>query len=109
MLKMVKDDDKSNHIDESISIISKQVVQECKSVNRDKSSFQVHIDADMAAEHASDTWLKLLAALSKKLDRTIPALLIANMVTNVITDSPTPLQVALGILLRDSKSIINHV
>ena len=35
MLKIVKDDDESDHIDKSISILSKQVVQECKSISCD--------------------------------------------------------------------------
>ena len=109
MLKIVKDEDESDHIDKSISILSKQVVQECNSISCDKSSFQVHIDADITAEHASDTLLKLLAALSKRLDRTLPALLIANIITSVLRNSPTPLQVALGILLRDSKAVISHM
>ena len=109
MLKIFKDEDESDHIDKSISILSKQFVQECNSISCDKSSFQVHIDADITAEHASDTLLKLLAALSKRLDRTLPALLIANIITSVLRNSPTPLQVALGILLRDSKAVISHM
>ena len=109
MMKMVKDDDESNHIDKSISILANHVVQECKSITIDKTSYQVHIDADIAAEYASDTLLKFLAAVSKKLDKTLPALLIANIVTNVITNNPTPLQVALGVLLRESKTVISHM
>ena len=109
MLKIVKDEVESDHIDKSTSILSKQVVQECNSISCDKSSFQVYIDADITAEHASDTLLKLLAALSKRLNRTLPALLIANIITNVLRNSPTPLQVALGILLRDSKAVISHM
>ena len=103
MLKIIKDDNESD------GILSKQVVQESKSISCDKSSFQEHIDADMAAEHASDTLLKLLAALSRRLDRTLPAPLIGNIITNVLRNSPTPLQVALGILLRDSKTVISHM
>ena len=63
----------------------------------------------MAAEHASGTLLKLLAALSTRLDRTLTAPLIANIITNVLRNSPTPLQVALGILLTDSKTVISHM
>ena len=63
----------------------------------------------MAAEHAFDALLKLLAALSRRLEGTLPAPLIANIVTYVLRNSPTLLQVAIGILLRDSKTVISHM
>lgn len=50
-----------------------------------------------------------LATLSPKLNTTLPALLIANIITDVITNNPTPLKVALGILLRDSKAVVGHM
>ena len=64
---------------------------------------------DIAAEFTSSTMMSLLATLSAKLNRTLPALLISNVITDVITNYPTPLQVALGILLRDSKAVVNHM
>ncbi len=109
LMKMIKDDDESDDIERSINIVAKHVVQECNTISNDKSTYQAHIDRNIAAEYASDTLMMLLAAMSTKFDKSLPALLIANIITNVITNNSTPLQMALGILLRDSKKIVSHL
>ena len=43
------------------------------------------------------------------MDYTLPALLIGNIVTSIISNNPTNLQIALGNLIRDSKSFINQM
>ena len=57
----------------------------------------------------SQTVMDLLAALTDNLKDTLPALLIANIITSVLSNKPTHLQIALGNLLRDSKSLINRL
>ena len=103
MLKLVKAYDESDDIGRIVGILARHVVKEYKSIACDMSVYQIHVDMDIAAECASSTLLSLLANMSTKLDRTLPALLIADNTTDVITNNPTPLQVALGVLLRDSK------
>ena len=75
----------------------------------DKARYNITLNRDVAIESTSDTVLALLAKLSTKLDRTLPALLIGNIITNVLTNHPTSLQVALGILMRDSKVLVNQM
>ena len=41
--------------------------------------------------------------LSQKLKQSLPALLIGNIVTSVVKNLATPLQIALAVFLRDSK------
>jgi len=53
--------------------------------------------------------MDLLSALSANLKYTLPALLIGNIITNVLSNNPTNLQIALGNLIRDSKSLINQM
>lgn len=60
-----------------------------------------------ASEACSDLLLKLLAVLSPKLDHTNTALLIGNIITSVLTNRPTTLQITLGTILRE-KSLIEQ-
>ena len=52
--------------------------------------------------------LTSLAKISPKLDRTLPAILIGNIITSLLTNSFTTLQIALGVLMRDYKDLVNH-
>ena len=56
----------------------------------------------------SQTVMDLLAALTDNLKDTFPALLLANIITSVLSNKPTRLQIAFGNLIRDSKSLINQ-
>ena len=57
----------------------------------------------------SATVMDPLAALSANLKYTLPALLIGNIITNVLSNNPTNLQIALGNLIRVSKSLTNQM
>ena len=48
---------------------------------------------------------KLLASISTKLENTPSALLIGNIITSVLRNRPIDLQIVLGVLLRDYKTI----
>ena len=109
MLKCVKDDSDDNDTHTSIKKVAMQIIKECKEITFDKSTYKLHIDKDSAAESIPITLDALLAAVSPKLDKTLPALLIGNIVTSVVRNQPTDLQVALGVLLRDSKMMVSHM
>ena len=49
-----------------------------------------------------------MASISTKLENTPPALLIGNIITSVLRNRPTYLQIALGVLLRDYKTILGY-
>ena len=53
--------------------------------------------------------MRFLSKLSSKLNRTPQAYLIGNVVTNVLTNYPTPLQIALGVLMRNSKCLVSNM
>ena len=44
-----------------------------------------------------------MSNVSKKLDQSLPSMLIENIVTAIVKSLATPLQVALAVLLRDAK------
>ena len=53
--------------------------------------------------------MSFLAMLSPKLDKTLPAILIGSMITTALNCHPTDLQIALGVLMRDSKQLVNQM
>ena len=53
--------------------------------------------------------MDLLAALNDNLNNTLPALLIGNIITSLISNKATNLQLALANLIRDSKALINQM
>ena len=106
--KLIKEDDKFD-ITQSIKNIAKQIVQECKSINHDSASYLLHMNKELAADSVSPTLQSLLSAVSKKFDQSLPALMIGSIVTSMVMNRPTDLQIALGVLMRDSKTLINHM
>ena len=103
ILKMVRDDE--DVIENSIRHIAKQVEKECNAIPLDAIKYRLNIDAQLAQESVSCTVQNLLVLISTKLENTPPALLIGNIITSVLRNRPTDLQIGLGVLLRDYKTI----
>ncbi len=107
VLKMVKQEE--DCIENSIPHVAKHVVKECKAIPLDTSKYRLNIDEQLAQESVSPTVQNLLDSLSSKRDNAPPALLIgANIITSVLRHKSTDLQIALGVLLRDSKTILSY-
>ncbi|KAL4224762.1 hypothetical protein ACF0H5_015459 [Mactra antiquata] len=64
---------------------------------------------ETVSTNTSNTLLEFLAKLSNELNRTNTAYLIGNIVSSVVQNFTTPLQVALAIIMRDSKTLINQM
>ena len=107
LLKLVPSDEDSD-LDMSIKNVVKEIAREVKVLKSDKGHYNIRICKETAAESACDTILALFAKLSPKLDRTLPAILIGNIITSLLTNSFTALQIALGVLIKDSKDLVNH-
>ena len=105
LLKLVPSDDDSD-LDMSIKNVVKEIAREVKVLNSDKGHYNIRICKETAAESACDT---LFAKISPKLDRTLPAILIGNIITSLLTNSFTTLQISLGVLMKDSKDLVNHL
>ena len=65
------------------------------------------MNSDIAKESVSETMLDLLSKLSHKLDKTLPAIHIGSIITAALYNHPTSLQIDLGIVIRNSKKLIN--
>lgn len=88
------------------SILASKIAKECKGNAPLKGKYRVRIDKEVAYDSVSDTLQELLEATSSKLKYpSLPALLIGNIMTSIVTNTYTPLQVALGVMLRDKKFI----
>ena len=107
LLKLVPSDDDSD-LDMSIKNVGKQIVKNVKVLKSDKGHYNIRICKETAAEYACDAILAMLTKISHKLDRTLPVMLIGNIPTSLLTNSFTTLQIALGVLMKDSKDLVNH-
>ena len=53
-------------------------------VSVDKNSYKTHLDYNDRSQLVSNTLLNLLSSLSPKLDHTLPAMLIGNIITSAL-------------------------
>ena len=102
-LKLVANDEDDD--DAAVTKVAKLIVAETKALRHDKSKYQTRVSLENSLDDASHTLLHMLSLLSTKLDSTLPAAMIGNIVTSIVTNRHTSLQVALGITVRE-KSII---
>ena len=107
-LKAVKEDDDAD-MSVHISKVAKEMIRECKGIHLDRSPYKLNLDVTTAQESVSDVLMTLLEAISPKLSHALPALMIGNIITFIIRNQPTDLQVTLGALLRDSKALIGYM
>ena len=110
-LKIVKAEDEDEEI--TLKKLGKEIAQELKTVKREVMSYDVHINKSLASECTSDLLKKLLSKVHPKFTSdsdsspSLPPIMVGNIVASVTTNQPTPLQIALGVLISEQKSVIN--
>ena len=92
-----------------ISKASKHINQELKNIDLDSSHYSIHVDMEQCMDTISKFILDLLANVSPKLDKTLPAVLIGSIVTCICKNQPTSLQVALAVKMGESKALIDDM
>ena len=97
-LRLVQREDDAD-IDGLLEAVGRHIVSETKELNPDKTTYHAGIDLDLALDCVSPTLLGLLAKLSKKLNHTAPAAIIGNIVSSMINNCYTDMQIALGIVI----------
>ena len=105
----LSNDQEDDHQDILITKLAKKICDEIKEIVLDKSSCDISITQESASMSVSTTLMDLLAKISTKLNYTPPGILIGNIITNILCNRPTTLQLALGNLIRDSKLLINQM
>ena len=91
-----------NDTDSSICVISKRIKDEVCNLHSSKEEYHV-IDGDNLFDECSDT-LKL----SLNFEKTLPAVMIGNIITSVTTKQFTRLQLALSVI-ASNKTLIEHL
>ena len=95
-LRVQEDDDD----DISVSNVAKMIQRETKELSPKQNVYKLQMNKEIADEDTSPTLMSLLAALSKNLDNSLPAIMIGNMITAAINKRPTSLLVDIGVKMR---------
>lgn len=103
-MRLVQDED--DDMDVVVNKLSKAIRNEIKEITLNKNCYDSGINRQKCGETVSNTLMKLLGKLSPKLDNTLPAILIGSVVTGVMKNHPTSLQISLGIKMRISKKLV---
>lgn len=107
-LRLVEDD-QNDDMDECIRKVAKQIAKESKAAKSDIKSYSKHIDQEVASECMSQTLVKLLLSVKSSFENSLQSLMVGNIVSSVVTSQPTPLQIAIGVLLGDHKMRITEL
>ena len=100
-------DDDEEDLNAAVQKTAKHIASECRQLKKNKMIYQTRIGLTDAIANSSSTLLSLLMHLSPKFDPSMPCALIGNILTGMITNQATTLQIALGVLLRD-KSVMDQ-
>ena len=101
MFQMILDD--ADDMYDMIEKVSKKIETEISNIEIDRKIYYNHVDRDVCLHFQSNTLNDLLSKINVKLDKSLPSLLIGNIVTSIIKNVATPLQITLAVHLRDSK------
>ena len=108
-LKIVNAEDEDEDV--TLKKLGKEIAQELKAVKRELTSYDVHIDKPSATECTSNLLHKLLSKVHPNFTSdsspSLSSIMVGNIVASVTANQPTPLQIALGVLMSEHKSVIN--
>jgi hypothetical protein len=108
-LKIVNAEDEDEEV--TLKKLGKEIAQELKAVKRELTSYDFHIDKASATECTSNLLNKLLSKVHPNFTSdsspSLSSIMVGNIVASVTTNQPTPLQIALGVLMSEHKSVIN--
>ena len=97
----------NNGVDSSMRVLSKKIKEEARKLPHSKNEYKV-IENENHMDKCSETLITLLPKLSPNFEKSLPAVMIGNIVTFVVTKHFTKLQLALSVLASDRK-LIEHL
>ena len=92
--------------DEAINKVAKIIAREVNNIEIGKNTYSIETSKKTCTEYVNYTLLELLSKLGKKLKHTLPAMLIGNIITSLLTNSATPLQLGSAVLIQDLKGLV---
>ena len=87
--------------------VATHIIKESRKLARERNIYQRRVSIDETLDVVSPTMSTLLFKISDKLNCMKPAALIGNVITNIITNQPTTLQIAVAVVLN-RKSLIEE-
>ena len=108
VIKFVTDQE-GDSTDTAVSVVAKQIIREVKAIKVDKFKYDIRLTEETLTEPLSETFMSLLSRISPKLNGSNPAYMIGNVVSRYVRQYPTTLQIALGVLVRDSRALIQQL
>jgi len=106
---VTKDDDEEDIIDAALNVIVKAIKADVVAIEYDKKTYTRNISMSIAAESVSGTIQLLQQKRSPSLGaESLTSPLIGDIVTSVLRNHATPLQIALGVLIN-RKKLIKHM
>ena len=105
VLKIRKDGSEDDELEHSKIKVARCIKRECKEIKCKRTHYDIHINKDKMDDAVSQTLSSMLSLVSPKLNKTLSAAIIGNIVTSEVTNEATDLQIALGLLTRDSKKL----
>ena len=98
----------ANEDDDYEKVVTKLIVNESKDLKSDKYKYRTRVNIGDAITDVSSTMLHLLLLVSPTLNSSLSDCMAGNIVTSMVTNRPTALQIALGVLVRQ-KSLIEQL
>ena len=100
VLKMGKDDKAQDDLEHSKISVARSIEQECNDMKCNRTHYDLYTQGQMD-ETVSLTLSSLFSLISPKMNRTLASPMVGISVTSQVTNQPTDLQIALGLLTRD--------
>ena len=102
MINIAVTNEDDDDIGMALDKVASQIIHESKELSKyhGKKSYQSRVNIDTALDAVGATALSLLGKLSSKLNHTMPAVLIGNIITSVLVNQTTMLQIALANVLN---------
>lgn len=88
-----------DEIEVTVNRLGKRIREECRAIRYNQLHYKLDVDKEIAPEEASETLERLSTAIS-------PKLFCGNIVTSVVTNHPTILQITLAVQMREPKTRI---
>jgi len=90
-------------------MVARKIKEECLKLKKDGLAYPTRTSTNIALAECSITLLALFAAISPKLDSAMEAVMMGSIVTSVVNNQTTILQLSLSVLLNQKHKLIDHV
>ena len=102
------DDAQDDSDTQAISVVANKIKAECLKLKRDNHTYPTRTSMSTALSECSDTLLSLLAAISPKLNGSMEAAMMGNIITSVVNNQTIALQLSLSVLLNQKRKLVDQ-